>query len=101
MILSTELQRSVREAEDEKLVQSLQTAVLKLHDRPDKALRDKIINDIWTLGRSNVTVYGTVYVKTNGKRLIAAFRIETGSEIEKWFTFEYALNAAGELIRVE
>ena len=92
---------SLQVIEDEKLVQSLQTAVLKLHDRPDKALRDRIINDIWTLGRSNVTVYGTVYVKTNGKRLIAAFRIETGSEIEKWFTFEYALNAAGELIRVE
>ena len=27
--------------------------------------------------------------------------VETGSEIEKWFTFEYALNAAGELIRAE
>lgn len=101
VILSTELQRSVREAEDEKLVQSLQSAVLKLAEKPDKALRDRIINDIWTLGRSNVTVYGTVYVKTNGKRLIAAFRIETGSEIEKWFTFEYALNPAGELVRVD
>lgn len=101
VILSTELQRSVREIEDEKLVQALQTAVLKLHDRPTKKLRDRIINGIWTLGRSNVTVYGSVYVKTDGKRLIAAFRIETGSETEKWFWFEYVLDSTGTLTRVE
>ena len=49
------------------------------------------------LGRSNVTVYGTIYLKTDGERLIAAFRIETRSELKKWFTFEYEFDADGEL----
>ena len=41
------------------------------------------------MGRSNVTVYGTIYLKTDGNTLITAFRIETGSDKKKWFTFQY------------
>ncbi|MEP2705538.1 MAG: MBL fold metallo-hydrolase [Roseibium sp.] len=100
VILSTELQRSTREAEDERLVRKLADNVLKLHDKPKTKLRNKIIDDIWTLGRSNVTVYGTIYVKTDGERLIAAFRIETGSDKKKWFTFEYAFDDQGDLVLV-
>ena len=97
VILSTELQRSTRDSEDEKLVRSLYDKVLKISDNPTKKLRDQILEDLWTLGRSNVTVYGTIYLKTDGEKLIAAFRIETGSEKKKWFTFEYEFDDSGNL----
>ena len=97
VILSTELQRSTREVEDEKMVRSLSEKVLKLSEKPTDKLRDRVIEDIWMLGRSNVTVYGTIYLKTDGERLIAAFRIETRSDLKKWFTFEYEFDADGEL----
>ena len=37
-------------------------------------------------------------MKTDGDRLIAAFKIEAKSDTKKWFYFEYAFTAAGELI---
>ncbi len=97
VILSTELQRSTRELEDGKLLQKLSHNMIKMRDKPTDKLRDRIIDDIWTLGRSNVTVYGTIYLKTDGKRLMTAFRIETGSDKKKWFTFEYAFDENQEL----
>ena len=100
VILSTELQRSTRENEDEKLVRKMQQAVLKIADKPTEKLRNKIIDDIWTLGRSNVSVYGTIYLKTDGERLLVAFRVETSSQTKKWFTFEYRLDDNRELVRV-
>jgi len=51
------------------------------------------------LGRSNVEVYGAIYLKTDGERLMTAFRIETGSQTKKWFSFRYRFAANGELIR--
>ena len=89
VILSTELQRSTRDLEDEKLVRSLMDQAIKLHDGPTTKRLEKITDDIWTLGRSNVSVYGSIYLKADGKRLLTAFRIETGSQVKKWFTFEY------------
>lgn len=89
VILSTELQRSTREMEDQRTVEDLIRRVLDLTESSSEAVRNKIIDDIWTLGRSNVTVYGAIYLKTDGERLLTAFRIETGSETKKWFTFEY------------
>ena len=55
-------------------------------------MRQKLEADINMLGRSNVTVYGTIYLKTDGDTLITAFRIETGSEKKKWFTFQYEID---------
>ena len=100
VILSTELQRSTREREDADLIQASIRRVLKMRDNPSDKLRDRIIDDIDALGQTNVTVYGTIYLKTDGKRLITAFRIETKSEKKKWFTFEYRLNDAGDLEKV-
>ena len=42
-------------------------------------------------------VDGAIYVKTDGLRLIAAFRTETGSEKKKWFYFAYEMRD-GELV---
>ncbi|MBZ0216649.1 MAG: hypothetical protein K8F25_08860 [Fimbriimonadaceae bacterium] len=100
VILSTELQRSTRELENEDLVRDTMRRVLDLRDRPSDKLRDRLLDDIGVLGQTNVTVYGTIYLKTDGLRLVTAFRIETGSEKKKWFTFEYKLNDSGELEKV-
>lgn len=97
VILSTELQRSTREREDQTMVRRMMQDVLRLSERPTDALRDRLLEDIWTLGRSNVSVYGAIYLKTDGERLITAFRIESGSQIHKWFTFEYVLGNDNEL----
>jgi hypothetical protein len=99
VILSTELQRSTREQADQRAVEDLTRGVLNLTDGTSETVRNKIIDGIWELGRSNVTVYGTIYLKTDGERLVTAFRIETGSETKKWFTFEYAF-VGDELRRV-
>ena len=79
------------------MVESLTRRVLNLKDSTSSNVRDKIMADIWDLGRSNVSVYGTIYLKTDGERLVTAFRIETGSDKKKWFMFEYAFDASGAL----
>ena len=93
VILSTELQRSTREKEDKKLVDRLQARIAALNKVPTESAKKKFKKDIDILGRSNVTVYGTIYLKTDGTTLITAFRIETGSQKKKWFTFQYEMNA--------
>ena len=45
----------------------------------------------------NVEVYGAIYVKTDCKRLITAFKIESESDTKKWFYFEYTLDSNGVL----
>ena len=52
------------------------------------------------LAKTNVEVYGSIYVKTDGERLIAAFKIESNSPKKKWFYFEYSIDASGKLILV-
>ncbi len=89
ILLSTELQRSTREKEDAKLVSKLRDDIAK-QIVSQTATREKRIGDsIDILGATNVLVDGAIYVKTDGERLIAAFRIETGSEKKKWFYFAY------------
>jgi beta-lactamase superfamily II metal-dependent hydrolase len=92
VILSTELQRSTREKEDKKLVNRLLKRFADLETAPNESVKEKFEKDINLLGRSNVTVYGTIYLKTDGNTLITAFRVETGSETKKWFTFHYELD---------
>jgi hypothetical protein len=41
--------------------------------------------------------WGAIYLKTDGERLIAAFKIEAGSPTKKRFYFEYELDATGQL----
>lgn len=100
VILSTELQRSTREREDQKVIDRLKKNTKKIRSVEDENLEEhtkSVDVDIDRLGRINVSVYGTIYVKTDGERLIAAFKNEADSEIKKWFYFEYFLNDEGEL----
>ncbi|MCK5137794.1 MAG: hypothetical protein KAR19_18555 [Bacteroidales bacterium] len=97
VILSTELQRSTREREDAKMVDTLKKDIDKLADKPTVHLKEKIIDNIKKLSKTNVDVYGSIYVKTNGDRLITAFKIEEKSPKKKWFYFEYKIGASGKL----
>ena len=72
----------------------------KLADDPSQALRDAIRANISRLARTNVDVYGAIYVKTDGERRITAFKIESGSDLEKWFYFEYEIEG-DELVLVD
>ncbi|MDG2026153.1 MAG: hypothetical protein P8J50_03530 [Acidimicrobiales bacterium] len=102
LILSTELQRSTREREDKETVEKLMRKVKKAaeSDTPDPALGQELADEIERLGRTNVSVWGSIYLKTDGERLIAAFKIETGSAKKKWFYFEYQWNDDGLLALV-
>ncbi|TMM53876.1 hypothetical protein FEE95_18440 [Maribacter algarum] len=101
VILSTELQRSTRESEDEKIINRLKKNAKKFRTVKDEKLAahtESVEADIDRLGRTNVSVFGSIYIKTDGERLIAAFKNEADSETKKWFYFEYHLNDKGELV---
>ena len=93
VLLSTELQRSTREKEDVKVVNRLRRNIAFQRKKFNKKREQTIQDDITVLGRSNVDVDGAIYLKTDGKRLITAFKKETGSEKNKWFYFEYQFKA--------
>ncbi|MCP4007426.1 MAG: hypothetical protein GY725_24860 [bacterium] len=97
VLLSTELQRSTREVEDPDDVAALKNKIGELADNPTDARKEDALERVDRLARTNVDVYGAIYVKTDGRRLITAFKLETGSLKKRWFYFEYALNDDGEL----
>lgn len=98
VILSTELQRSTRAHEDRERVNDLLARVDALASGVTPEQLDRIKQDVRVLGRSNVEVYGAIYLKTDGQRLMTAFKIESGSDTDKWFYYLYSFNAAGELV---
>ncbi|MEM9501766.1 MAG: hypothetical protein AAF941_07960 [Pseudomonadota bacterium] len=91
VLLSTELQRSWRQEEAEEQVSAIKRQVRDLHRQPDDHLRDALLAAIEDLGGSNVAVDGAIYVKTDGHRLIAAFKKESRSETDRWFYYEYRI----------
>ena len=91
VLLSTELQRSTRDREDAKLVADLKSNIAKQLVDATPARQAEIDAAIDKLGGSNVDVDGAIYLKTDGKRLICAFKKEVGSATKKWFYFEYAV----------
>ena len=98
VLLSTELQRSTREKQDKDLIEKLDKNIDKLAKKTTDKLKEKIKEQITELSKTNVDVYGAIYLKTDGNRLITAFKIEEKSDKKKWFYFEYKINANGELI---
>jgi hypothetical protein len=97
VLLSTELQRSTREIEDPERIAALHRLIERLAANPTEARKQDVIARVDQLARTNVEVYGSIYLKTDGRRLITAFRIETDSLKDRWFYFEYVLRANGEL----
>lgn len=97
VLLSTELQRSTRESEDKKLVSDLKKNIIKLTNNQTEKLKKLVEEGINQLAKNNVDVYGAIYLKTDGERLITAFKIEEPSKLKKWFYFEYKIDDSGEL----
>ena len=97
VLLSTELQRSTREREDAKLVKSLQDDIERLANSSSEKLKVSVLERILKLAKTNVDVYGSIYVKTDGQRMITAFKIESKSATKKWFYFEYRIGDKGKL----
>ena len=97
VLLSTELQRSTRELEDQGAVDALRDQLDTLATAPTDELLASVKERVNELARTNVSVYGAIYLKTDGERLVTAFRIETGSQIKKWFYFEYVFDQFGNL----
>ena len=100
VILTTELQRSSRAMESRETVDAILADIDQLANGVTKAQLDKLKDDVRHLARSNVEVYGAIYLKTDGQQLITAFKIESGSDLKKWFWFRYRIEANGELVRV-
>jgi len=97
VLLSTELQRSTREMESQETVDKMLADVETLFSSPTESRRDKLKSKIEKLAQNNVDVYGAIYVKTDGERLITAFKKETDSLKDRWFYFEYIIDENGGL----
>lgn len=91
VLLSTELQRSWREKEKTETIKDLHDAVDDLAGTPSEELRKALKEKITALGGSNVSVDGAIYVKTDGARLITAFKKESQTETDRWFYYEYRI----------
>ena len=78
-------------------MQQLYSDINALSMTPTAELRKAIRKGIESLSRNNVAVYGAIYLKTDGERLITAFKIEEESDLKKWFYFEYTISEDGEL----
>ena len=101
VLLSTELQRSTREKADRELIDKVEREVERLAAAPSPALAASIRASLGTLAKTNVDVYGAIYLKTDGDRLITAFKIEEQSETDRWFYYEYAVTPSGELVLID
>ncbi|MCP9237464.1 ComEC/Rec2 family competence protein [Lewinella sp. JB7] len=98
VILATELQRSTRELEDPARVKELNDEIDALASEGGSIdLLRSIKERVRKLARTNVDVYGAIYLKTDGERLITAFKLEELSDKKKWFYYEYVIDGAGEL----
>ena len=101
VLLSTELQRSTREVESPEAVESLLELIDDIASSATENRVKRAKEGIEQLARNNVDVYGAIYVKTDGERLITAFKIESKSQIKKWFYFEYLIDPVGVMTVVD
>ena len=100
VLLSTELQRGSRADEDYKIGRDLMDKLMGLTKKPTAKQLENMTAKITELSRSNITVYGSIYLKTDGKDMLVAFKKETGSKVDKWFWFHYKVQADGSLLGV-
>jgi beta-lactamase superfamily II metal-dependent hydrolase len=105
LIFSTELSRSSRERES--------TTVLKkiaaLRQQLEKASSLEKVRELLPfydaqvdeLKKRNVTVYGAINLRSDGKRVVMAYRLEedrvSGSRLTEWDIYRLEANASGQL----
>ncbi|WP_308367785.1 MULTISPECIES: hypothetical protein [unclassified Microbulbifer] len=99
LILSTELQRSTREHEDQSLRRKLDGLVEKIKREDDPAREQELKNQrneiLDELFKRNVGVYGSINLRTDGHRAVIAFRREKSSQTKRWFYYELEKDTDG------
>ena len=95
VILSTELQRSTREKADAMLVSNLSEKIVGLKKKPTVKQMESMIEQVRELGRSNVSVYGSIYLKTDGNDMLISFKKESNSQKNKWYSFQFKIMESG------
>jgi len=106
LVLCTEILRSGREREDDKLLQRIRKldglienpatpATEREEHRKERATLQT------TLGRRNVEVYGAITLRTDGRHLVIAFRLEkqAGSG-RRWHTYTFRDDPAQRFVPV-
>ncbi len=98
LLLSTELSRSTREREDDKLGPKLDKLTTEIEnevakgDDANKDLLKRLRADRRKLReqllKRNVGVYGAINLRTDGKDAVIAFRKESGSPKNRWFFYK-------------
>ncbi len=99
VLLLTELQRGNRERDRRADVARLKGLLDRLENGESVALsaaKVKAMQDaLAALAEGDVAVYGAIYLKTDGSRLVTAFRKERVDMKDQWFSYSYQLGALG------
>jgi len=105
LILSTELLRSTRENEEQSDRRKLDRLVKKIDEETDPAKktelereRANLLDDVF---KRNVGVYGAINVRTDGDKVLVAFRYEgsgNSKSLKKWFYYELEKDTEGTLV---
>lgn len=92
LILCTEILRSTREKEDQKLRTKIEKLTDKIDEENDPAIKKKLKKKQSALMdeafKRNVGVYGAINLRTDGHRAVIAFRNEKPSPTKRWFYYE-------------
>lgn len=99
LVLCTEVLRSTREGEDQRLRGKLDRLVKKIAKEDDaeklkehEAKRNEILDELF---KRNVGAYGAINLRTDGHHAVIAFRNEKGSPHKRWFAYELAKDSHG------
>lgn len=103
LILCTEILRSTRETEDKKLLRRLQAldALIEIPNTPEsdkKPLRTERAALQSKLAKRNVEIYGAITLRTDGKHLAIAFRMERerkGKSPKRWQIYWFSHDEQG------
>ncbi|WP_208758239.1 ComEC/Rec2 family competence protein, partial [Rhizobium glycinendophyticum] len=92
LILCTELLRSTRESEDRRLLTKLRRLSSKIEDpgtlEKERAEYRKARGEVENqLAKRNVEVYGAINLRTDGRRLAVAFRMERNRGKDRWHIY--------------
>ena len=109
MVLCTEILRSSREREDQKQLKRLQRLEALIEDQATSAQdrnahRAELAAIQKTLAKRNVEVYGAITLRTDGRNLVVAFRMEKerlGRSPKRWHTYWFRHHPGRGFIAIE
>jgi len=100
LVLCTEILRSSREKEDQKLRKKEDKLIAEYKKETDSQKEKelaKALSDVQDeIFKRNVNVYGAINVRTDGHKAIVAFRREKEKGTKRWFYYELEKDQNGE-----